>query len=501
MSTTRERILLTGATGYIGGRLAPRLLEAGWRVRCLVRSPEKLETREWSKHPNLEMVRHDLYRDGSLAEHMTGCRQAFHLVHSMRVAHQSCQQVDNELAERFAGAAEQVGLQRIIYLGGLGETGPHLSRPLQSRREVEWRLAGGRCPVTVLRAAMIIGSGSASFEILRHLVQRHPIMITPKWARTRCQPIGVDDVLDYLQRALDLAGEENRAIDIGGPDVMTYEELMQMMAETLRIRRRILVPVPVHTPRSSSLWIHLFTPVSPGIARPLAEGLKNPVVCRDEVARELMPGPLDDARTAIAKAFRDDESASLETTFTDAGAVSADPDWADGKMLCDARERLVEASPAATFKVVSRIGGRQGYHTVNWLWQLRSMLDLAVGGPGMRLGRRDPERLACGDAVDFWRVSCVEEDRLVRLRAEMRLPGISTLEFKIVPDPESEDRCTLHQISRFKPRGLLGLAYWYAVAPLHHIVFGRMISGIRDAAAREFRSVPEPARKAGADGD
>jgi hypothetical protein len=260
------------------------------------------------------------------------------------------------------------------------------------------------------------------------------------------------------------------------------------MAEALRIRRRVIVPVPVLTPRLSSLWIHLVTPVSPNIARPLAEGLKNPVVCRDELARELMPGHLDDTRAAIEKALRNDESSNIETMFSDAGTVPGDPHWAGGKLMSDVRECPVEASPETTFRAVSRIGGRHGYYTVNWLWHLRAIMDLLVGGPGMRLGRRDPEHLAFGDVVDFWRVSRVETDRLIRLRAEMKLPGIATLEFKIIPDSEDANRCTLVQIGRFKPRGLLGLAYWYAVAPLHHIVFGRMIRGIGKAAEAEHRA-------------
>lgn len=489
MKTARDRndarpVLVTGASGYIGGRLVPRLLEQGHRVRCLVRNAGKLADRPWANHPRVEIVEGDLAAtDTSLVANIAGCGAAYYLVHSMQVAGADYADADRRLAATFAAAAAEAGLERIVYLGGLGETGAGLSEHLASRREVEKVLASGPVPVTVFRAAMIIGSGSASFEILRYLVERLPIMITPRWVSTECQPIAVRNVLHYLTACLDTPETLGRTLDIGGPDVMTYRELMRIMADARGLRPRLILPVPLLTPQLSSLWIHLVTPIDRRLARPLAEGLRNRVVCRNDDARLLMPGArLLGVRKAIEAALGKLRIDAVETAWSDAGAVPGDPDWAGGTVLTDRRTIRIEASANEVFRAVCRVGGGHGYYAADFLWRLRGRLDRLVGGPGLRRGRRHTERVAYGEALDFWRVTAVEPDRRLELRAEMKLPGEALLAFRIQPSAGPDAGCELEQIARFKPKGLWGLAYWYAVLPLHVVVFRGMLRGIRRAA-------------------
>lgn len=482
---TREesRILLTGSTGYVGGRLAPRLLGAGHSLRCLARSPGKLADRTWAKDPRVQVVQADLGEPAGLTEAMRGCSVAYYLVHAMVSSGSSYADRDREMAFDFARSAAKAGIQRIIYLGGLGEMGEDLSDHLRSRREVESTLASGPVPLTVLRAAMIIGSGSASFEILRYLVERLPVMVTPRWVSTACQPIAIRNVLGYLVACLEVPETVGRTFDIGGTDVVTYRRLMEILAEERGLRPRVILPVPVLTPRLSSLWIHLVTPLAKEIARPLAEGLRNRVVCRNDEAQRLMPQPLLGAREAIAEALAEVERSEVETVWSAAGSIPGDPDWAGGTLLEDHREILIDASPEAVFAAVGRIGGRTGWYAGNRLWRARGWLDRLVGGPGLLRGRRDPESISFGEAVDFWRVTGVEPNRWLRLRAEMKLPGTAVLEFEIAPTPDGGSR--LAQTARFRPKGLAGLAYWYAVLPLHHFVFQGMLLGIRDAATAD----------------
>jgi uncharacterized protein YbjT (DUF2867 family) len=485
------RVLVTGATGYVGGRLVPSLLAAGYRVRCLARSAPKLAARPWASHPGVEIVEADLADEGATAEAMRGCQAAYYLVHSMVATGAGYAEADRRLAERFASAAARAGVGRIIYLGGLGERGPGLSEHLASRREVEAVLSAGPVPVTVLRAAMIIGSGSASFEILRYLVERLPVMVTPRWVTTWCQPIAISNVLAYLVGCVAEPATVGRTLDIGGPDVLSYRDLMRIMAEERGLRRRIIIPVPVLTPRLSSLWIHLVTPLSHQIARPLAEGLRNPVVCRDDAATRLLPQRLLGVREAIRLALEQVAHREVETGWSDAGPIPGDPDWAGGTVFVDRRETEVAASPDDVFAALSRIGGETGWYGLDWLWRLRGALDHLAGGPGLRRGRRDAGRVAFGDAVDFWRVTGVEPGRRLALRAEMRLPGEARLEFAVEPLPGRASHARLVQTAHFLPRGLLGLAYWYAVLPLHGFVFGRMLAGIaRAAEARASAAAP-----------
>lgn len=484
-------VLVTGATGYVGGRLVPRLLDAGYRVRCVARSAPKLAARPWASDPRVEIAEADLGDADATAAALRGCQAAYYLVHSMVATGASYAEADRRLAETFAAAAARAGVGRIIYLGGLGEQGQGLSEHLSSRREVELVLAAGPVPVTVLRAAMIIGAGSASFEILRYLVERLPVMVTPRWVTTPSQPIAITNVLGYLVAYLAVPAIVGRTLDIGGPDVVSYLELMRIMAEERGLRRRLVIPVPVLTPHLSSLWIHLVTPVSHRIARPLAEGLRNPVVCRDDEAARLMPQRLLGVRDAIREALGQSARGQVETVWSDAGPIPGDPDWAGGTVFTDRRQTEVAASAAATFAALACLGGDTGWYGADWLWRLRGALDHLAGGPGLRRGRRDPERVAYGDAVDFWRVTGVALGRRLALRAEMRLPGQALLEFTIEPLPGRADRVRLIQTARFLPRGLLGLAYWYVMLPLHHVVFGRLLQGIRAAAEAEtLRTTP-----------
>ena len=468
---------IAGATGYIGGRLAPRLITDGYMVRCLVRSPKKLEARSWAANPNVEIRRSDLADPRALAKDLAGCQAAFYLVHSMTSAGAEYADRDHQLALQFAWAAREAGVGRIIYLGGLGETGANLSEHLSSRREVEKALASTGVPVTVLRAAMIIGSGSASFEILRYLVERLPIMITPKWVSTRCQPIAVRNVIGYLAGALSVPETTGGVFDIGGPEALCYRDIMDIMAQELGLRPRWILPVPILTPRLSSYWIHLVTPLSHDIAKPLAEGLKNPVVCRENRIVKLIPQELLSVREAIRAALRNVAEHHVETNWSMAGPIPGDPDWAGGTVFRDARQLAIEAPDWAAFRAVCRVGGGHGWYGANWLWRIRGWMDRLVGGPGLRRGRRDSEIVGYGDALDFWRVVGHEPDRRLALRAEMRLPGEALLEFRI--ESRGARQCTLQQVALFRPRGLFGLLYWYAVAPLHHVVFRGMLLGIQ----------------------
>lgn len=475
-ASARELVLVTGASGYIGGRLVPRLVEGGHRVRCLAREPRKLADRPWSSHPEVEIAAGDASSPEDLRRVMAGCEAAFYLVHSMLAAGRDYAERDRTMAREFAQAAEDAGVGRIVYLGGLGELGEGLSEHLASRREVERLLAAGGTPLTVLRAAMIIGSGSASFEILRYLVERLPVMVTPRWVSTQSQPIAVRNVIEYLALCLAVPETKGRTLDIGGTDIVSYRDLMRIMAEELGLRARLVVPVPVLTPKLSSLWIHLVTPLSHRIARPLAEGLRNRVVCRDDAAARLMPQRLIGVREAIRAALDRVAHDAVETSWSMAGVVPGDPDWAGGTVFTDRRDLLIEATPAVVFRAVCRIGGGHGWYAADWLWRLRGALDRIVGGPGLRRGRRDPEAVGYGEALDFWRVTAIERDRRLALRAEMKLPGEALLEFSVEPEPGGS---RLVQTARFWPRGLLGLAYWYAVLPLHAIVFDGMIRGVR----------------------
>lgn len=472
-------ILLTGATGYVGGRLLPLLARAGRGVRCLARQPQRLAARVPA---GVEVVPGDVLDAGSLGPAMEGVRAAFYLVHSMGAAG-GFEEQDRLAADHFAAAARRAGVERIIYLGGLGEDGADLSAHLRSRHEVGERLRAHGVPVVEFRASIIIGSGSLSFEMIRALVERLPVMVTPRWVRATAQPIAIDDVLAFLLAGLTAPIEDrNLTIEIGGPDRVSYGELMREYARQ-RGLRRWMIPVPFLTPRLSSLWLGLVTPLYARVGRKLIDSLRHSTVVRDAAAQQRFSIRPIGVREAVARALRNEDAGFAATRWSDALSAAGPPrQWGGvrfGNRLVDSRSLVVAAPPDAVFAAVERIGGRTGWYYANWLWTLRGWLDLLTGGVGMRRGRRDPERLQPGDTLDCWRVEQVDPGRRLRLAAEMRLPGRAWLEFEVRPDG---NRARLLQTATFDPRGLWGLAYWYAVWPLHQLVFAGMLNGVARAA-------------------
>jgi uncharacterized protein YbjT (DUF2867 family) len=468
-----DRVLVTGATGYVGGRLLTALVTAGHHVRCLARRPEALQHRAG---PQVEVVAGDVQDPVSLERALAGCRAAYYLVHSMGVR-SGFEEADRRAALSFGAAARAGGVRRIIYLGGLG-AGTALSSHLASRQEVGRILADSGVPTLEFRASIVIGSGSLSFEMTRALVERLPVMITPRWVRTRAQPIAVEDLLAYLVAGLDLDLAESRVFEIGGADVVSYEGLMREYARQ-RGLRRLIVPVPVLSPTLSSSWLGLVTPLYARVGRKLIDSLRNPTVVVDDGARQAFAVRPRGFREAIARALANEDREVAETRWSDALSAGGIPrSWAGarfGSRLIDSRTVRVDAPPATVFEPVERLGGTTGWYGVDGLWRLRGFVDLLVGGVGLRRGRRDPRHLVVGDAVDFWRVEAIEPGRLLRLAAEMRLPGRAWLVFEVTPDGSG---AMIRQTALFDPVGLAGLAYWYLLYPLHAVVFTRLLSGM-----------------------
>jgi uncharacterized protein YbjT (DUF2867 family) len=480
--------LVTGATGYIGGRLVPDLLEAGHRVRVMSRSPEKLRDHPWAG--DVQIVRADAGDAEQVAAACAGVDVVYYLIHALGSG-PSFEGTDRRAAEVMARSARDAGVGRLVFLGALEPEGEELSPHLRSRVEVAGILLGSGVPTAVLRAAVVLGSGSASFEMLRYLTERLPVMVTPRWVHSRIQPIAIRDVLRYLVGCATLPPSVHRCFDIGGPDVMNYAEMMQRYARIAELPRRRIVPVPLFSPSLSSHWVGLITPVPAGIARPLVESLRNTVVCREhDIAEYVLDPPegllgFDEAVRLAVQRVRDSAVATRWTSASVPGAPSdplpTDPDWAGGSLYVDERTRPSAAAPDALWRVVEGIGGENGWYSFPLAWQIRGGLDRLVGGVGLRRGRRDSRRLYAGDALDFWRVEEIEEGRLLRLRAEMRLPGLAWLEFHVEHDP-AVDGTVLRQRATFAPRGLFGHVYWWAIAAFHGIVFGGMIRGLVRAA-------------------
>ncbi|MEU1277957.1 SDR family oxidoreductase [Streptomyces sp. NPDC005805] len=487
------RCLVTGATGYIGGRLVPELLAAGHTVRCLARSPERLRDHHWAGRA--EVVKGDVLDAGSVADAMRDVDVAYYLVHALGTG-AGFEATDRRAARIFAEQARDAGVKRVVYLGGLtphGVPAGELSAHLRSRDEVGRILLDGEVPATVLRAAVIIGSGSASFEMLRYLTERLPVMVTPSWVRTRIQPIGVRDVLRYLTGSARMPAEVNRAFDIGGPDVITYLDMMRRYAEVARLPKRLIVPVPVLTPRLSSHWVGLVTPVPHAIARPLTESLRHEVVCAEHDIARYVPDTAERPMafdTALRLALQRVRDAQVTTRWSSASLPGApsdplptDPDWAGGSLYTDERERVADCPRESLWRVVEGIGGENGWYSFPPAWAVRGWLDRFVGGVGLRRGRRDAQRLRVGDSLDFWRVEEIEPGRLLRLRAEMRLPGLAWLEMRA--EDEGAGRSRYRQRAVFAPRGLLGHAYWWSVSPFHAVVFGGMARNITAKAEQD----------------
>lgn len=481
-STKPNPILVTGATGYVGARLVPRLLDAGYRVRVLVRDPERLSGRPWARQ--VDIVTGDVLQPETLTDALDGVTTAYYLIHSMGGGGEF-EDRDVRAGHNFGEAAAEAGVEQIIYLSGLGDESADLSDHLRSRHATGDALREGGVPVTELRAAVIVGSGSLSFEMVRDLTERLPVMIVPKWASTRIQPIGIRDVLAYLVAALETPESRGRTIEIGGADVLTYAEMMMQYAAERRLKR-YLIHVPVLTPRLSSYWVHWVTPVPASVARPLIEGLRNEVVVRDDSAETLFPEIEPESyRSAVGRALDRIRDGELESLWSDALSSSqGDRKVAFFKleqgMFIERREIVAPATTHQVFRAFSRLGGEQGWLAFTWAWNLRGLLDRLVGGVGMRRGRRDADDLRVGDALDFWRVEAVEPDRLLRLRAEMKVPGRAWLQFEVTPEPDG--RSKLVQTAYFAPRGLWGLLYWYILYPIHGLIFGQMPGRIAEVA-------------------
>ena len=483
----RPMILVTGATGYVGGRLIPLLLARGYRVRVLVRDPDRPAGRSW--RDRVEVAVGDVLDPATLPAALDGVDAAYYLIHSMS-SHADFAQRDLRAARSFAEAAAAQGVGRIIYLGGLGKSSGELSEHLRSRQETGAALREAGVPVTEFRAGILVGSGSVSFEMIRSLTERLPVMICPRWVYTRTQPIAIDDALAYLVAALETPESQGQIIEIGGRDVLTYKEMMSAYAR-LRGLRRFIIPVPVLTPRLSSYWVHLVTPIPSAIAQPLIEGLSVEVIVTDDRAQRLFPQitPMD-YETAVARALSGLEASDVETSWSDALASSQGDTppvvftTQDG-MLIERRQRVVDAPPATVYAEFAGLGGRRGWLAFNRLWRLRGAADRLLGGVGFRRGRRHPVDLRAGDAVDFWRVEAVEPGRLVRLRAEMKVPGRAWLQFEAEPLEASGTR--LVQTAFFAPKGLLGLVYWYLLYPVHGFIFSRLIRELAQGAAARAR--------------
>ena len=477
MSCDGGLTLLAGASGYVGGRLRRALEARGRPLRCMARRPEYLRS---GVAGGTEVVAGDVLDPGSLPAALRGVASAYYLIHSMGSSSDYAES-DRRGAEAFAAAAREAGVRRLIYLGGLGQ-GEHLSRHLASRQEVGRILRESGIPTIEFRASIVIGSGSLSFELVRSLVEKLPAMVTPSWVSTPTQPIGIEDLVAYLVAALDLPVRDSVVYEIGGPDRVSYGDLMREYAR-LRGLKRVMISVPLLTPRLSSLWLGLVSPVYAPVGRELIDGVRNATVVHDDRAlRDFSVRPRG-IRDVLARALVNEDQGFAATRWSDAlSAQRAPRAWGGvkfGSRLVDSRAAWVSCTPAQAFEPIARIGGNTGWYYGNFLWRVRGLLDLAVGGPGMRRGRRDPERLVPGDALDFWRVEAWEPGRLLRLAAEMRLPGRAWLQFEVTP---SNGGSLIRQTAIFDPVGVWGLLYWYGLWGIHQTVFAGMLRNIVRAA-------------------
>jgi len=470
--------LVTGATGYIGGRLIRELLSHGYRVRILARHPERLSEHPWINQ--VEIASGDAHDSATLDNALAGTDVAYYLLHAL-MSKDDFESEERDLAQKFAVAAKSAKVSRIVYLGGIIAETESLSPHLRARTETGQILRASGVPTIELRAGVVIGSGSASFEMLRYLTERLPIMTVPKWVNNRIQPIAIRDVLRYLVGAAALDSKITGDFDIGGPEVFTYRDMMMQYAAAAGLRKRIIIPIPVLTPRLSSGWVGLVTPVPFTLAKRLVASLKNEVVARDASIRALIPDPasgLTSFQNAVKLALKRIKDANVETRWTDASVpgtpsdpLPTDPDWAGGTLYQDLR--VIESTDPidVVWARVESIGGDNGYSTATWAWRLRGLLDRLVGGVGLRRGRRDPNHLHEGEALDFWRVEAIDRPNLLRLRAEMKMPGLAWLEFRLEAIPTGT---RLTQRAIYAPKGLLGHLYWASVWPLHGIVFPSM---------------------------
>ena len=477
-------VLLTGATGYIGGRLLDALENANVRVRCLARRPEFLKSRVSA---GIEVVKGDCLDQASLLSALAGVHTSYYLVHSMGSSGKF-EEEDRRAARNFATASRQQGVRRIIYLGGLGANEQPLSPHLRSRQEVADMLRSSEIPTIEFRASIVIGSGSLSFEMIRALVQRLPVMICPRWVNVKAQPIAVEDVIAYLTAALELPGEQSSTFEIGGSDHVSYGDIMQEYARQCGLRRW-MIPVPVLTPRLSSLWLGLVTPIYARVGRKLVDSMRHSTLVRDKSALTVFNVKPKGLKEAIERGLRNEDRQFALTRWSDALSSSGkSQSWGGvqfGTRLVDSRTAQVSVSPHLAFAPVEKIGGANGWYFANILWWLRGALDLLAGGVGLRRGRRDPHTLAAGDTLDFWRVESVQSDRRLNLVAEMKVPGRAWLQFEVEPNIRGS---VIRQTAIFDPAGLGGLVYWYALYPIHRWIFNGMLRSIATTAERSART-------------
>lgn len=489
MNSTRK-ILVTGASGYVGGRLVTALLADQMQVRVFVRDARKIKGQLWANEVEVAEGNANNYQSTLAA--LIGVHTAFYLLHSINLG-PNFDEIESAMARNFAKAAEAAGVKQIVYLGGIAND-TKTSKHLQSRANTGKELATTSVPVMELRAGIIIGSGSASFEMLRHLTHRLPIMTTPKWVSNKTHPIAIRDVLWYLRNVAKLEKPVAGIFDIGGPQVLSYAEMMQKFAKISGLRKRWIIKVPVLTPGLSSLWIGLVTPVPTALARPLVGSLISEVVADPAKSiNQIIPLPpegLIDVAGAIELALTNTSGNNVSTRWSDATLPTApwqkaqsDPDWAGETLYKDTREQITPASIGSLWKTVEQIGGDNGWYGSDFLWFLRGLLDRLIGGVGLRRGRRDPLHLRVGDSLDFWRVEIVEPEKILKLYAEMILPGKAWLEFKIEKLPTGESK--IIQEASYSPRGLGGQLYWFAVSPLHFLVFPTMLRNIVRSAMRK----------------
>jgi uncharacterized protein YbjT (DUF2867 family) len=473
--SNNKLILVTGATGYIGGRLVPRLLDAGYLVRCLVRDPARLQGRPWLER--VETATGDALDAASLNKALQGASAAYYLIHGLRGGKVNAER-DLEAARNFTQAAEKQGVKRLIYLGELVDPTANLSPYLRSRHETGYILRQSHIPVTEFRAGMIIGAGSSLFEMVRYLAEREPLFICPAWFFSEAQPIAIRDVLEYLVTALEVPGSTGRLIEIGGPTRLTYAEMLLSYAK-VRSLKRMLIRTPFNAPRLSAYWVHMVTPVHWNAVLPLIEGLRARLIVHDDAAKDLFPKikPINfefAVRLALGRVLSD----AVETSWSDALVNSAGDTKpykfkVEEGMMFERRSLPLNLAPNAVFRAYTGIGGARGWLYMDWAWALRGWADKALGGVGIRRGRRNPDEILSGESLDFWRVEAVEKDRLMRLRAEMKIPGKAWLQFESIP--QKDGKTLLTETAYFAPRGFWGFVYWYAMWPFHAFLFNGLI--------------------------